>query len=79
MQPPRQREVEPRRMPPELSEPLMEHSPRLIISKPTLIREPASPTGWIVVIPGTEDEVLEQERRLRSGRPNGPVQGSSRP
>jgi hypothetical protein len=57
----------------------MEHSPRLVISRPTLIRVADSPTGWLVVIPGTDDEVTEQEdRRHRPGRPNGPILGTTR-
>ena len=65
-----------RRMPPALSEALMEHSPRLIIARPTLVREPDSPTGWLLVIPGTEDEVAEAEdrrRRRRAGSTAGPA------
>jgi hypothetical protein len=68
------------RMPTDLSETLMEHSPRLVISRPTLIRVADSPTGWLVVVPGTDDDVAdaEERRRTRTGNPGGPVQGALR-
>jgi hypothetical protein len=51
------------KMPPDLSAALMEHSPRLVVSRPTLLRVPDSPTGWVVVVPGTDEEVAEAEAR----------------
>jgi len=54
-------------MPPELAAALREHSPRLIIDKPTLIRVTESPTGWVLVIPGDPDRDDESKIVTRNG------------
>lgn len=36
---------------PVLAKSLSEHSPRLIITHSTLVPMPASPTGWLLVVP----------------------------
>ena len=43
--------MDPERLPLELCRVLVEHSPRLIITKPTLVRFPGSPSGWLLVLP----------------------------
>ena len=38
-------------VPEELTKLLMEHSPRVVIEAPILVPYPASPTGWLTVVP----------------------------
>jgi len=57
------------RMPKELSDALMEHSPRVRIDRPTLIPQPGSPTGWIVVVP--ERRLPELHEPRGPGMPTG--------
>lgn len=42
-------------MPLDLAKALHEHSPRLVISAPALLRYPSSPTGWLVIEPRVEE------------------------
>lgn len=38
-------------LPVELASALKEHSPRLIIDRPTLVKYSDSPTGWLLIEP----------------------------
>lgn len=43
-------------MPSEVSAELVEYSPRLYITKPTLIAVPGTDNGWLLVIPHADDD-----------------------
>jgi hypothetical protein len=47
-------------MPVELAAALREHSPQLHINRPTLIRYPTSPTGWLLVVPQLQRPTKDQ-------------------
>jgi hypothetical protein len=38
-------------MPVELAAVLAQHSPRLVVDRSALIQYPASPTGWLLIVP----------------------------